>query len=255
MNQQREIIYKQRQDVLHGESIREKIMAMLENTINDTVDAYLHDDNIEGWDVDGLRDKYRGLLTTDEDFVDLEGSASSNREEIREELLERAQKVYEHKETEVFGEDTMREVEKAILLRNVDVKWMDHLEDMDSLMESIGLQAYAQRNPINEYRIQGADLFDEMIAQIRDDTVRGVLSVMPRESVTQRVEVAKPVTSGGGASAPAKAQGPVAAKPGAPAAGRTFVNNTPKVGRNDPCPCGSGKKYKKCCGSGIDDAE
>ncbi len=265
MNQQREIIYKQRQDVLHGDSIREKIMAMLENTINDTVDAYLHEDDTDAWDVDGLRDKYRGLLTTEEDFDSLEGSASKLREEIREELLDRAKKVYEHKETEIFGEDTMREVEKAILLRNVDIKWMDHLEDMDNLMDSIGLQAYAQRNPINEYRIQGADIFDEMIGQIRDDTVRGVLSVMPRESVTQRVEVAKPVSSGfaGGASRPAKAQGPVAAKPqntqnpsGTPTAGRTFVNNAPKVGRNDPCPCGSGKKYKKCCGSGIsDDAE
>ncbi|MBE6708426.1 MAG: preprotein translocase subunit SecA, partial [Ruminococcaceae bacterium] len=132
MNQQREIIYKQRSDVLHGESIRDKIMAMLENTINDTVDAYLHEDDIGEWDVDGLRDKYRGLLTTDEDFTDLDGSASKVRDEIREELLERAKKVYEHKETEVFGEETMREVEKAILLRNVDIKWMDHLEDMDN---------------------------------------------------------------------------------------------------------------------------
>jgi len=263
MNQQREIIYKQRSDVLHGESIRDKIMAMLENTINDTVDAYLHEDDIGEWDVDGLRDKYRGLLTTDEDFTDLDGSASKVRDEIREELLERAKKVYEHKETEVFGEETMREVEKAILLRNVDIKWMDHLEDMDNLMDSIGLQAYAQRNPINEYRIHGADLFDDMINQIRDDTVRGVLSVMPRESVTKRVEVAKPVTSGfSGGAAPRKAQGPVMPKPGAQntqgvaTPGRTFVNNSPKVGRNDPCPCGSGKKYKKCCGSGIsDDAE
>ncbi|MBE6708609.1 MAG: preprotein translocase subunit SecA, partial [Ruminococcaceae bacterium] len=150
-----------------------------------------------------------------------------------------------------------------ILLRNVDIKWMDHLEDMDNLMDSIGLQAYAQRNPINEYRIHGADLFDDMINQIRDDTVRGVLSVMPRESVTKRVEVAKPVTSGfSGGAAPRKAQGPVMPKPGAQntqgvaTPGRTFVNNSPKVGRNDPCPCGSGKKYKKCCGSGIsDDAE
>jgi len=262
MNQQREIIYKQRQDVLHGESIREKILAMLENTINDTVDAYLHEETVEAWDVDGLRDRYRGLLTTDEDFCELEGSAATLREEIREDLLERAKKLYDHKENEVFGEETMREVEKAILLRNVDIKWMDHLEDMDDLMNSIGLQAYAQRNPINEYRIQGADLFDDMVAQIRDDTVRGVLSVMPRESVTQRVEVAKPVTSGfSGGKAPARpAQGPVMQNTenpaAAPAKGRTFVKSQEKVGRNDPCPCGSGKKYKKCCGSAAaDDAE
>ena len=254
MNQQREIIYKQRQDVLHGESIREKILSMLQNTINDTVDAYLQDDSIDNWDVDGLRDRYRGLLTTDEDFRELDGSAAELREEIREELLGRANKMYEHKETEVFGEETMREVEKAILLRNVDIKWMDHLEDMDDLMGSIGLQAYAQRNPISEYRIQGADLFDEMVAQIRDDTVRGVLSAVPRESATQRVEVAKPVSAGfaGGAARPASNKGPIAPKAaanGVPTPGRTFVKTGEKIGRNDPCPCGSGKKYKKCCGS------
>ena len=246
MNQQRKIIYKQRSDVLEGESVKEKILAMMENTINDSVDSFLHSDDISMWDLEGLREKYRGLLTADGDFEDLHGGASESREAIREELLSRAHKVYEHKEKEVFGEATMREVEKAILLRNVDVKWMDHLEDMDNLMNSIGLQAYAQRNPINEYRIQGADLFDEMIAQIRDDTVRGILSVVPRESVTKRVEVARPVSAGfvGG---PQKAAQPKTAP-------RGVVTKAQKVGRNDPCPCGSGKKYKKCCGSGIDDS-
>ena len=246
MNQQRKIIYKQRSDVLEGESVKEKIRAMMENTINDSVDSFLHSDDISMWDLEGLREKYRGLLTADGDFEDLHGGASESREAIREELLSRAHKVYEHKEKEVFGEATMREVEKAILLRNVDVKWMDHLEDMDNLMNSIGLQAYAQRNPINEYRIQGADLFDEMIAQIRDDTVRGILSVVPRESVTKRVEVARPVSAGfvGG---PQKAAQPKTAP-------RGVVTKAQKVGRNDPCPCGSGKKYKKCCGSGIDDS-
>ncbi len=257
MNQQREIIYKQRGDVLHGESIREKILAMLENTINDTVDAYLHEEDMDAWELDGLRDRYRGLLTTDEDFTELEGNAAKCREEIREELLDRARKMYEHKETEVFGESIMREVEKAILLRNVDIKWMDHLEDMDNLMNSIGLQAYAQRNPINEYRIQGADLFDEMIGQIRDDTVRQVLSVVPRENATKREEVARPVSTGfrGGSARP---QNPAAQRmqnTQAPAAGRTFVKPTEKVGRNDPCPCGSGKKYKKCCGSAVNDGD
>ena len=256
MNQQREIIYAQRADVLHGQSIREKIMAMLDNTINDTVDAYLAEDDMGLWDITGLRGRYLGLLTAEEDFEDLTGSTAKCREEIRETLLERATKLYEHKEKEVFGEEIMREVEKAILLRNVDIKWMDHLEDMDSLMGSIGLQAYAQRNPINEYRIQGADLFDEMIAQIRDDTVRQVLSVVPRESVTKREEVARPVSSGfkGAQGAPRAPQSAGGAQPQAPA-GRTFVKSAEKVGRNDPCPCGSGKKYKKCCGAGAEDGE
>jgi len=274
MNQQREIIYKQRSDVLHGESIRDKITAMIENTVNATVDAYLHEDDTSAWDIEGLRAKYRGLITTDDDFEDISADPNKAREEIRETLMERAMNLYTHKETEVFGEDVMREVEKAVLLRNVDVKWMDHLEDMDHLMNSIGLQAYAQRNPINEYRIQGADLFDEMVEQIRDDTVRGVLSAVPRESVTQRVEVARPVSAGFMGStagrrrapiapaAPATPpKGPVAAAPGAngqnPMAPRlnTVVRKEVKVGRNDPCPCGSGKKYKKCCGSAAGDGE
>lgn len=105
-------------------------------------------------------------------------------------------KLYRDKEQNVFGEEQMREVERAILLRNVDIKWMDHLEAMDSLMESVGLQAYAQRKPIAEYRIQGADLFDEMITMIRDDTVRMILSVVPKSTQVKRVEVARPVRSG-----------------------------------------------------------
>ena len=134
----------------------------------------------------------------------------------------------------------MREIERIVLLQNVDKKWMDHLESMDSLMEYIGLQAYAQRNPISEYRLRGADLFDEMITAIRDDTARMILSIVPRpKAELKRVEVAKPVSEGfaGGAK-------------GEKAVRKPIVNKEAKVGRNDPCPCGSGKKYKKCCGAG-----
>ena len=141
----------------------------------------------------------------------------------------------------------MREVERIVLLQNVDKKWMDHLEAMDSLMEAIGLQAYAQRNPIAEYRLHGADMFDEMVMNIRDDTARMVMSIVPKpQQEMKRVEVAKPISegfAGGGQKQPQK-KAPV-------------VNKTPKVGRNDPCPCGSGKKYKKCCGASAasDDEE
>ena len=148
-------------------------------------------------------------------------------------------KLYEIKEKEVFGEEQMREVERIALLINVDRKWMDHLEAMDSVMETIGLQAYAQRNPISEYRIAAGDFFDEMITNIRDDTVRMILSAVPRENM-KRVQVAKPITGGRGDGSDTKK--------------RPVVNKGGKVGRNDPCPCGSGKKYKKCCGAGTADS-
>ena len=127
----------------------------------------------------------------------------------------------------------MREVEKVILLQNVDKKWMDHLEAMDELKEYVGLNSYAQRDPVAMYRIQGADLFDQMVDDIKEDTVRQILSVMPRIQATERVQVAKPTSEGFGDGQP------IVRKP---------VVKAVKVGRNDPCPCGSGKKYKKCCG-------
>ena len=126
----------------------------------------------------------------------------------------------------------MREVEKVILLQNIDRKWMEHLDDMDELRDYIGLNAYAQRDPVTMYRIQGSEMFDQMIEDVRENTVRQILSVVPKKQATERVQVANPVSAGfaGGT--------PVAKKPA----------TSTKVGRNDPCPCGSGKKYKKCCG-------
>ena len=243
MNQQRTIIYKQRQEVLEGGSLRDKMISMIEGTVGDSVDQFLHEEDMSLWDVASLKAKYMGLLCKEEDFNDLGSDAAKARSEIRETLLERAMKIYEDKEKNVFGEETFREVERVVLLRNVDQKWMDHLEAMDSLMETIGLQAYAQRNPISEYRIVGADLFDEMVMMIRDDTVRMLLSVMPREQI-KRVEVAKPVAAGfAGAGDGTLKKMPVVKKA------------SEKIGRNDPCPCGSGKKYKKCCGANTNNEE
>ncbi len=243
MNQQRTIIYKQRQEVLEGGSLKNKMISMIEGTIGDSVEQFLHEDDMSLWDVSALKAKYMGLLCKEEDFNDLGSDAAKARSEIRETLLSRAMKIYEDKEQNVFGEETFREVERVVLLRNVDQKWMDHLEAMDSLMETIGLQAYAQRNPISEYRIVGADLFDEMVMMIRDDTVRMLLSVMPREQI-KRVEVAKPVAAGfAGAGDGTLKKKPVVKKA------------SEKIGRNDPCPCGSGKKYKKCCGANTNNEE
>ena len=181
-----------------------------------------------------------GLLCQESDFNDLSGKPEEVRERIRTQLLDRAMKLYEEKEQKIFGEEVFREVERVVLLRNVDSKWMDHLEAMDSLMDSIGLQAYAQRNPISEYRIAGADLFDEMITMIRDDTVRMLLSVMPRPQTMKREQIIQPVSAGfAGAGDGTLKKKPVVKKA------------AEKIGRNDPCPCGSGKKYKKCCGAGT----
>ncbi len=249
MNQQRTIIYKQRQEVLEGGSLKEKMQSMIEDTINDAVNNFLAAENKEDWDFEGLREKYRGLLCGDNDFrYTPEELEKIGKDDVRDLLLTRANKLYADKEI-LFGEEQARELERIVLLRNVDEKWMAHLESMDDLMESIGLQAYAQRNPINEYRIQGADLFDDMVLQIRDDTVRMLLSAMPRPQVMHRVEVAKPVNEGfaGGGGAPMRVQ---TNRPSAPANAIRPIKADKKVGRNDPCPCGSGKKYKKCCGAG-----
>ena len=240
MNQQRTVIYKQRQEVLEGENLRDKMISMIRSTISDAVDQYLHEEDMSLWDTVGLRQKYQGLITREDDFKDLSGSAHEEREKIREELIRRAMDLYTEKEQKVFGEEVFREVERSVLLRNVDQKWMDHLEAMDSLMETIGLQAYAQRNPISEYRIAGSDLFDEMVTMIRDDTVRMLLSVIPRPQAIRREQIAKPVSEGfAGAGDGTLKKRPVVKKA------------AEKVGRNDPCPCGSGKKYKKCCGRGT----
>lgn len=245
MNQQRTVIYNQRNEVLDNADLKDKIHSMIEGTLDDAVDSYLHEDNIEQWDIEGLKAKYMGLLCTTDDFKDIGSDLAAARENIRKTLKDRANELYAKKE-EVFGSDKMREIERIVLLQNVDKKWMDHLESMDSLMEMIGLQAYAQRNPISEYRLVGADLFDEMITNIRDDTARMIMSVMPKPQVElKRIEVAKPVAANYSDSSPKQVNKPI-------------VNKVQKVGRNDPCPCGSGKKFKKCCGAnipGIDDGQ
>ncbi len=237
MNQQRTIIYKQRSEVLENVDLKEKIYGMIKGTLEDSIDSYLHAETVDLWDVDGLKAKYMGLLCNAGDFTDLPADPVEAREMIRKTLNERASVLYLSKEA-IFGEEQMREIERIILLQNVDKQWMDHLESMDSLMEMIGLQAYAQRNPISEYRLHGADLFDDMITNIRDDTARKILSVMPKpHRELKRVEVARPVSerfAGGEVKKPVN---------------KPIVNKTAKVGRNDPCPCGSGKKYKKCCGA------
>ena len=240
MNQQRTIIYKQRQDVLNGEDISETVRRMIVATVDGAVYTYLHGESAEDWDFDGLRAHYLGLLTTEEDFrFDEKERKHIKPEEIADELGTRALKLYNEKE-ELFGAETFREVERAVLLRNVDSAWMEHIDTMDELKSTVGLQSYAQRDPITEYRIQGADMFDAMVEEIRNGTVRMILTVVPRPTPIERVQVANPLTAGHGGE---RAKKKVIVSKG----GKTVVKEGASVGRNDPCPCGSGKKYKNCC--------
>ncbi len=232
MNQQRAIIYKQRWDVLKGENISEKIQNMIITSISMDVERFTTDESPENWSLDGIRERYKGLLCTDEDFrYTSKELAELERTDIRNFLCDRAMALYHSKE-ELFGEESFREIERALLLQSVDHSWMEHIDVMEDLKSSISLQSYAQRDPVVEYRIQGADMFDAMVEEIRETTVRRVLSVTLREPNVKRVEVARPTIEGFAGTAPKK----------------TIIKKAAeKIGPNEPCPCGSGRKYKKCC--------
>ena len=242
MNQQRTVIYKQRREVLDGCDLHDKMSDMISTVVADEVNLCVNPEAPNDWKFDELRNYFLGTLCSDGDFRYTDEELSDVvPDDIKDELEKRAEALYAEKE-KIFGTEQMREIERVLLLRNVDEKWMDHLEAMEDLKGSVGLNAYAQRNPISEYRIAAADMFDAMIASIREDTVRMLLSVQPRRQEIKRVEVAK-VT---GASF--EGAGPIKKKP-------VVLKKAQKVGRNDPCPCGSGKKYKKCCGINDSSAE
>ena len=246
MNQQRAIIYKQRGEVLNGDDVSDTIIGMIKGTISDAVEEYTRAENHEDWDLEGLRSNYMGLLCTPDDFeYTREDKKKLKKSELTELLTERAMKLYEEKE-QLFGTEVFREVERSVLLRNVDSHWMDHIDAMDNLEHEIGLQAYAQRDPVNEYRIVGAEMFDSMVSEIRDGTVRMILSVMPRTQSAERVSVAKETGEGFSGSNGRR----IVKRPAAPKKPKgVTISGKQKIGRNDPCPCGSGKKYKNCCGA------
>ncbi len=238
MNQQRNIIYKQRQDVLNGEDISETVKKMILATVGENVDTYLQGEEAEHWDFAGLREAYKGVLTTPEDFDYSESELKKlKKDDVFDLLADRAMALYEEKEA-LVGEERFREIERAVLLQNVDRNWMEHIDTMDDLKDTIRLQSYAQRDPVNEYRLQGADMFDAMVADIRERTSRMILSVTIKTQEVKRVQLAKPLAEGfddGGNKVQKKV---------------TVVKKASEsIGRNDLCPCGSGKKYKKCCGS------
>ena len=231
MNQQRNVIYGQRREVLDGVDISAKIRSMMERSVEDGLRA-AHDEN--GFDLAAARETLAWITTA----ADFEGATE---ESLREMLTERIETLYRRQE-ETFGEK-MRELERVALLRAVDTNWMAHLDAMDDLRDGVGLHSIALRNPLTEYRIASGEMFADMIEKIRLDTVRLVLSARPTEELRRR-EVAKQ------RAAELAAVGGEKPKP------RPVVKAAAdKVGRNDPCPCGSGKKYKQCCGkpSGMGD--
>ena len=237
MNQQRTIIYKQRSDVLEDQDISETVRKMIVRSVEDTVARYTVGETPDDWDVSGLLGVYAGVLTAPEDAQLTEESVREmSTDEVAALLTERAMARYEMQE-QLFGAETFREAERAILLMCVDRAWMEHIDAMDDLKGSIGLQSYAQRDPVTEYRFQGGEMFDAMVSDIRANTVRSILTVVPRERV-ERVQVAKPLSEGfeGTKTAPKKI---------------VLGNAASQVALNAPCPCGSGKKYKRCCGVGA----
>ncbi len=235
MNKQRELIYKQRQDVLNGMDISQKIANMIAETVQQKV-AECYDEDTKTFDLKAFETYFIPLLREKYPLVEIRDIVSKNKvdtDNITELLCEKANAVYKEKE-EIFGADNMREIERAVLLRNVDTKWMDHIDAMDDLKGSVGLQGYAQRDPVNEYRFRGADMFDELVNDIRENTARMILCLTKKAPDTQRVQVANPIME--------SASGEIAKK-------LITIKKAEKVGRNDPCPCGSGKKYKNCCGA------
>ena len=232
MNQQRNIIYQQRREVLDGADLREKIRKMADSAVTDTL-KYCHDE--EGrFDSEEAKMRLGWLMNEEDGEMDMR--------EMETVLLERVHSLYDHQE-ELFGEN-VRELERVALLRAVDTNWISHLDEMDDLRDGVGLNAYAQRNPLTEYRIQSGNMFDDMIEKIRMDTVRMVLFAKPAAEI-RRAQVAKQKVAGlagvGGDTSEAK-------KP-------VVRRASERIGRNDPCPCGSGKKYKQCCGKPGSSAE
>ena len=235
MNKQREVIYSERYKVLNGENLKGNIMNMIDAVSASIVDMYCSDETPpDDWDLASMITYAesilipRGYLKLKD--IDLETVTT---DELKETIRKKAREIYDEKEAE-FGEEIMRELERRVLLRAVDEKWMDHIDAMDQLKYGIGLRAYGQKDPVVEYKREGFDMFDEMIRNIQQDTVKMLLHIKKENIVVQRQQVARETSAIHGETQRTR---------------QPKKREATKVGRNDPCPCGSGKKYKKCCGS------
>ncbi len=230
MNLQRQIIYKERKSVLDGEDMKEKIQAMIRDIVDEAVATFCQSADPQEWEMEGFMN-YLASIYLPRGVLKIVNLSDFNQESFADYVYEESIKLYQAKEDEV-GAENFREVERVILLRVVDSKWMDHIDAMDQLRQGIGLRSYGQQNPVRAYEQEGFEMFEEMNHSIREDTVRMLYSIERPERI-EREKVAKNVSESGGGE-PAPAQEPVV--------------KGERVGRNDPCPCGSGKKYKRCCG-------
>ena len=227
MNAQRKVIYTERDKVLDGEDMHESIVAMIKDIISNAIDTYCQDPKSENWEMEALMTYLNTFIP--EGTLDLTRLNSYNKKTFTDYVIQKALEVYNAKE-EAIGKEKFREIERVILLMVVDRKWMDHIDAMDQLRQGIGLRAFGQQDPVRAYNNEGFEMFEDMNHSIKEDTVRGMFNVQPVEEI-ERKQVAHETSASGGEEEINKP-----------------VVKGKKIGRNDPCPCGSGKKYKNCCG-------
>ena len=233
MNEQREIIYGERKRVLMGENLRDSIQNMIDQIIDRIVDRYIADDTpVDQWDMLGFNEGIHEVIPVKGSFMIPEDKKSTvTKDSFKDDMKKIAHRLYELKEKEINDDEKMRELERVIMLKVIDSRWMDHIDDMDQMRQGISLQSYAQKDPLIEYKYASYDMFEEMSNSIQLDTVKKLYRVRV-VTEAKREEVAKPMFTNKDDSLTAKPK----------------QRTTAKVGRNDPCPCGSGKKYKNCCG-------
>ena len=233
MNEQRELIYGERRRVLFGENLRDSIMTMIKEFVDNVVERCLGEiTKIEEWDMTELNEQINAVIPMGFINIKDENSKGMTKDKLKETLEKLAIKMYEDKEKEIGDDEKMRELERVILLRVIDQKWMDHIDDMDQMRQGIGLHAYAQRDPLIEYKYAAYDMFNEMSENIQNDTIKTLYHVRVVTEPVMVEEKQQVMFTNRDDSAQKK---PVERK-------------EEKIGRNDPCPCGSGIKYKQCCG-------
>ncbi len=241
MNVQRTVIYEQRRDVLDGMNLKESILKMMDSVVELIVDSHI----VDGEEVN--KESIAQDIETNLGISDVAALKTEkfDRNALVDELIAKVHEIYASKETE-FGEENLRELERVVMLKIVDQKWMDHIDNMDELKKGIGLRGYGQQDPVVQYRLEGTEMFDDMIEDIRMDVVKILLNIRKKEGPIERTETTKVTGAGLEDTAINLVDGNISEKEGG--MNKTVVNEGPKVGRNDPCPCGSGKKYKNCCG-------
>lgn len=240
MNEQREIIYGERKRVLYGENLRDSIIGMIGAVVERTVDAHMSDDQLpEEWDMAAFSESLSAIIPVGKVNIKDEALPQMTKDKLKETLTKLGNQLYEMKEKEIGqgqaeGEERMRELERVVMLRVIDQKWMDHIDDMDQMRQGIGLHAYAQRDPLTEYKFAAYDMFEEMSNHIQEDTLKILYRVRIQTEVKQE-EPPKQMFTNKDDSAVKQPK----------------KRADEKIGRNDPCPCGSGKKYKQCCGRNV----